>query len=326
MFLIFLLLFSSPSLVHKKRITLDIPLSSTHPRIVAGEDGTFFYASYWDHVIHHVDSQGKLIRTFGGPGQGPREMIKPSAMVLMEKGKTLVVAEANGRVFKITPDRPNEEFQVIQRFFPCGNMVKWDEDHLLFCFGGRQGTKAYFHVMDLSGRLIKSWFTETESARMKEGHPIQVGCEAVVVTRDHCVFYQDGAYPKLWEVSRGLDEWVLKPPQHFKPAPNEPFELNKRFDGVAVEEFYSSFTHLSNLSILDNSYLTVCWTLGKPYPAALDIYKMPQRRLVLSNIVLPGIVFGSSGRQLFVLEIKELDGGAIDLDEAHLIHIYEFEI
>lgn len=111
-----------------------------HPADIAiNKDGDMFIADgYANHCIHHFNSAGELIKSWGKVGKGPGEFSVPHSVVITKHGKLLVADRENGR---------------LQMFNQCGEFIKEITD-LRRPMAIDQDADGFIYVTDQTPRII----------------------------------------------------------------------------------------------------------------------------------------------------------------------------
>jgi len=88
-----------------------------------------------------------------------------------------------------------------------------------------------------------------------------------------------------------------------------------------VEAFYDQFTYLDAMVLAGNDYLLVSWRMGQGRGFKLDVYKLPERALMLRGLDVPGEAVGYAGDEVFVFENRDLSAEAT-VAQPYRIHRY----
>lgn len=74
------------------------PFNRPTKLIVAPNGDMYATDGYGNAAVHHFSADGKLIRTWGGPGQGPGQFRLPHGLYVSKDGKVYVADRENSRV------------------------------------------------------------------------------------------------------------------------------------------------------------------------------------------------------------------------------------
>lgn len=313
------------SLDHLTEFRLRISPSATPPQIAMDSAGDLYYSDYWSHKIYKVRGLGsalepgiQLLREgFGRPGYGPGELHKPLRLTVLQKCRererdVLLVLLGDGQL--LTFDTESGDFiKKIHPFFPGRRLL--DRQDGTFFVLGRLDNNHFFHHLRDDGALIESALPVVPDP---EG--VHSSRHAAALGSDGTVYYQEGTYPHLLVIkqNRRPSNWRLKLPRHYREPPAKRLNPALRFDRTKVHEFYQSFTQLNGLAIVRNGktnqdkYLAVQWELHQPHLASVDIYSLPELKLLASDQEAPGALFGARGDDLYFLEDRESREGDVE--------------
>lgn len=78
----------------------DFGVPFNHPTdCTVNDKGEFFVSDgYGNFHVHHLNAAGELIRSWGGPGQGPGQFTTPHSVLVDRTGRVLVADRENNRV------------------------------------------------------------------------------------------------------------------------------------------------------------------------------------------------------------------------------------
>ncbi len=80
------------------------PFNQPTKLMVAANGDMFATDGYGNAAVHHFSADGKLIKTWGGPGQGPGQFKLPHGLWVSKDGKVYVADRENSRVQVFTSD------------------------------------------------------------------------------------------------------------------------------------------------------------------------------------------------------------------------------
>ncbi len=144
------------------------PYNSPTNVTVARSGDLYVSDGYRNASVHHFAPDGRLIRTWGGPGSGPGQFRTPHGVATTADGRVFVADRENDRVQIFTPDgRFLEEWTDIQR--PQDIFV--DQDGLIYVaelsrFEGEESVRlgsideylpARMSIFNADGELLLRW-------------------------------------------------------------------------------------------------------------------------------------------------------------------------
>ena len=147
--------------------------------VTVAEDGDIFVCDgYGNARVHHLNSKGDLLKSWGEPGTGPGEFNLPHGITVTADGRILVADRENDRIQIFdTEGKFIGEWTRIQR--PCDVYAAkdgliyvanlwWRADQESFTNGpAKRDLPAHISVLDSAGNLLLSW---TSSDRCAPGN------------------------------------------------------------------------------------------------------------------------------------------------------------
>lgn len=271
--------------------------------VVVGEVGAFLeladktiaVGDAFAHRVLRYGSQGELLATAGGKGEGPGEFMALSGIVEMSDGTILVVDQQLSRGTLLSPDLTlDSTMMILPR--PTGSVVRSGDAVVFNVRTGRRqaGLMVWRGLGDIAAMGDAPTPESAIGMPYWDGFSTRhlAGTEGVIISAYGLT------YP-IHLLDRNLDlEWVLNspPPGHRPPPAVERGEFAGSGAQTRLREWMESFDLITGLFVMRTNLLGVVHgvmsmnhTTGRIHRTheRLDIYDLPTRRKIAENIRLP---------------------------------------
>lgn len=300
-----------------------VPIDALIRPVVSGAaDGSFWVGDVHSGKLVHFDQEGHVSRTINyGSGQGPGEFSHPRHIMEFPQSRLLVVVCLHGKTLVFSTETGEWERNIID-FLPYSGCARVDEKTFVFFWGQKPGSTAAdgFSFFDLNGKLIDFW--EVPQPRWQKNFIYELP-QGHVIDKDKNVFVGFGGKPQVFEYSYKNPKkanWNLHPPKGYRPPPEKDFPISAGLDKAALNDYFGSFSFISNVFLLSERYLMVVWKNRAPLAKTMDIYDIPTKQRVLYDYELQGLVYDAAGNHLFVSRYTESED--IDQDDTLEIEVH----
>lgn len=304
-----------------KTIPLEVEFSPREPRVLVDSQGSIWYASYWNHVVYKLDTNGKELFRIEGPGNGPGEIVKPSCFTLIDDERQLLLTHHQAKLSLF--DAKNGRFiEEVRSFYPIGRLWPWDKNHVLALADPTAIRNHGFELFNLRGRdVTRRWF-RLERPEAK----VQSSSYAFGMLPDHTNLYQLGTMPWVNIIKPFVDTpqiWRLKPPAGFREPPDKPLPERDRYSRVKIDAFYHSFTKVKQFKVLQDKFLLVNWENPGEYQYVYQLYDIESKTLIADNIGMKGLLVQSMDGNVYTLE--RIDPDNFKDQAKDLLHRYKLD-
>lgn len=298
-------------------VELNVPFSPREPHVLVDRDNNIWYQSYWDHSIYKLDNKGVEIFRITGPGNGPGEIHKPQGFALVNNDKWILVSH-HQFIVSLFDSQTGKFIKDIIRDFPLARLFGWDNQFALALVDPAALMFDGFELINFrTGEIGKKWFKLSESRTH-----VSTSNMAFAKRKDHTIYYQPGALPEVYVVKPFQNEpqiWPLLPPPNYVEPPKDPLPESARYSREKVDAYYNSFTKVKAFTIIDDTYLLVCWTIQQAH--YYQLYDLKEQKILKKDIPIKGLLVRSLSDTLYSLE--RIDPDDFDAEPKDLLHSYE---
>lgn len=259
--------------------------------------------------VRRYNSEGRLLATFGGYGEGPFEFRRIGGLLEDGAGRVVVTDPQLGRVTILTRElRPDTSFLV--RPTPRGAALPMDDAVLLASATGPRASA--FTLMDAHWKPV--WSIPAPTPGTMERFPYWDSFASVLVsaTPEVVLTAYSLRYPiYVYTRSGALLDSLTSAPRSFRTAPVLARGAFAGPDGSRRrEKWLASFDIMSSLAIVNDSLLVVVHGVLRRTATSrvvsedqrLDVYHLRSRSKLAEDIPLPdGVRVLSGGHALYLL-------------------------
>jgi len=177
------------------------------------------------------------------------------------------------------------------------------------------------HLVDLDGNFVQSWRIDPAQA----SEPTPSVSPSFVLRRQNEIYATFSTEPTIQVFSLPNPEpdlWRLKPPAGYIAPPEKRMPTERQGKPHLVSSFYEGFTYARRIVWTEQGdFLFVTWKMGKGRGFKLDVYKLPDRKLVLRGLDVPGEAVGVADDEVFIFENRDLGSGP-ESERPYVIHRY----